>query len=369
MSLSFLSGKKLKVLLHIVVWSALFVLPTYLLYGASALDRNFLVEVWFQLACYAVIFYLGYFWLAPAFFFRRRKLAYFLSSALLALALTVSLGFLNIRFSPFNREENRQHMPLPGMKQPLTGNEPFRPMPGGKPPLPFRNWPLFNFLLTSCMVTGLSLGLRLSEKLILNERMRKEAEKEKLHTELALLKHQINPHFLFNTLNSIYSLALVKSDMTAEAVMKLSDMMRYVIQDVEHETVPLELELEYLLHYIELQKMRLNEKVDVQLIIEGDPKPYRIAPIILVPFIENAFKYGVSSHEHAAIRIEMKISGGFLTLMVSNQIFAGREKTETFGIGIQNTRQRLRLIYPGRHNLDLTNNGKVFIVNLEISLA
>jgi len=369
MTLSFLSGKKLKVLLHIVVWSALFVLPTYLLYGDSVRDREFLMVVWFQLACYAIIFYLSYFWLAPAFFFRGRKPAYFLSSALLILALTISLGLLTNRIIPFNRDEKRQPMPLPGMNQPSTGNDPFRPPPGYKPPLPFRNLPLFNFLLTSCMVTGLSLGLRFSEKLILNEKMRKEAEKEKLHTELALLKHQINPHFLFNTLNSIYSLALVKSDMTAEAVMKLSDMMRYVIQDVGHETVPLELELEYLLHYVELQKMRLNEKVDVQLTIEGDPNPYRIAPIILVPFIENAFKYGISSHEHAAIRIEMKISRGLLTFMVSNQVFAGREKTETFGIGIQNTRQRLLLIYPGKHKLDLTNNGKVFIVNLEISLA
>jgi sensor histidine kinase YesM len=241
--------------------------------------------------------------------------------------------------------------------------------PGDKPPSPMKNWPLFNFLFTSCLVTGLSLGLRFSEKLLLNEKMRKEAEKDKLNTELAFLKHQINPHFLFNTLNSIYSLALIKSDMTAEAVMKLSDMMRYVIQDVSHDKVSLELELEYMVHYVELQKIRLSKNVDVQLHLEGDAKPYQIPPLILVPFIENAFKYGTSSHENAMIRIDLKLHAGLLNFKVANQIFAGREKQETFGIGIKNTQQRLNLIYPGRHHLELTSNEQVFIVNLEISLV
>ena len=215
----------------------------------------------------------------------------------------------------------------------------------------------------------MSLGLRLSEKLLLNEKIRKETEKEKLNTELTLLKHQINPHFLFNTLNSIYSLALIKSDMTAEAVMKLSDMMHYVIRDVEHKMVPLELELEYLDHYVELQKIRLNEKVDVQIKIEGDPSPYEIPPMILFPFIENAFKYGTSSHENVVIRIDLTIEKGTLAFRVTNPVFSGREKPETFGIGIQNTRKRLSLIYPGKHKLELTSNDRIFIVNLEIALG
>jgi sensor histidine kinase YesM len=146
-------------------------------------------------------------------------------------------------------------------------------------------------------------------------------------------------------------------------------MMRYVIQDVEHEKVPLELELEYLVRYVELQKIRLSSNIDVQMTMEGDPKPYVIPPMILVPFIENSFKYGVSSHENGVIRIDVKIDGGCLTLMVSNPVFTGREKTDTFGIGIQNTQQRLNLIYSGRHKLVISNNGKVFLVNLEISLA
>jgi len=363
------SESKLKIFFHLMVWALLFILPTYLLYDGTERDRTFMMVTWLQLACYAIIFYTSYSLLAPRFFFTGQKLTYFLFSGLLILVFAISLGVVNSRVMQGGRVEDWERIRRMEMAQGKNRTEFKRMPPFNKPPSPFRNWPLFNFVMTSCMITGLSLGLRFSEKLVLNERMRKEAEKEKLHNELALLKHQINPHFLFNTLNSIYSLALIKSDQTAEAVMKLSDMMRYVIQDVEHETVPLELELAYVNHYVELQKIRLSQNVDVQIHLAGDPKPYVIPPMILVPFIENAFKYGTSSHENAMIRIDLSITEGVLTFKVSNQVFAGREKMETFGIGIQNTRQRLNLMYPGRHQLDLTNTSKVFMVNLEITLV
>jgi hypothetical protein len=363
------SEKKLAILLHVVVWSVLFILPTYLLYDDTFRDKTFLKEVWFQIIGYAILFYTSYFLLAPQLFFKGKKVAYLIASSVVIIILTLCMWMINPRTSPISpgvEWENRVRKKI-AIENNLPGLPPLPPR--DKMPRPMKNWPLFNFIFSSCMVTGLSLGLRFSEKMILNEKLRKEAEKAKLNTELAFLKHQINPHFLFNTLNSIYSLALIKSDLTAEAVMKLSDMMRYVIQDVKHETVPLELELEYMTHYVELQKIRLNEQVEVHMTLDGDPKPYQIPPMILVPFIENAFKYGTSTHEPAMIRIDMKIHGGFLAFKVTNQVFTGREKPETFGIGIENTRQRLNLIYPGRHKLELTNNGKVFIVNIEISLA
>jgi len=327
------------------------------------------MQVWFQLSCYVIIFYSGYLWLTPRLFFSGKKLLFFLASGLLILVFTTFLWLLLSQFNPVFTGSHKPFMPPPDPVRDRMMKE-FRSLPPpDRIPAPLRNWPLFNFLLTSGMVTGLSLGLRLSEKLSRNEKMRKEAEKDKLHSELSILKHQINPHFLFNTLNSIYSLALVKSDLTAEAVMKLSDMMRYVIQDVEHETVPLERELEYMGHYVEFQKIRLNEKAVVRVSIAGDPTPYQIPPMILVPFIENAFKYGTSSHEKSVITIVITITAGKLAFGVTNQVFAGRENTETFGIGLQNTRQRLNLMYPGKHRLVLTNDGKVFMANLEITMA
>jgi len=151
--------------------------------------------------------------------------------------------------------------------------------------------------------------------------------------------------------------------------MKLSDMMRYVIQDVERETVPLEMEVQYIRHYVDFQKLRLSDNVDLQLKITGDCDAFAIPPMILIPFVENAFKFGTSSHEKAVIIITIRVDAEFLKFRASNQLFPGREVRDTFGIGINNTRQRLQLIYPDKHELRLTNNGRIFIVDLNIQMA
>jgi LytS/YehU family sensor histidine kinase len=228
---------------------------------------------------------------------------------------------------------------------------------------------LFNFVLTSVLITGLSLGLRVSEKLSENEKLRKEAEKERLNQDLMLLRNQINPHFLFNTLNTIYSLALIRSEHTAEAVMKLSDMMRYVIQDVNRDFVPLALELDYIRQYVGLQKLRLNEMVTTLLEIEGEPGGLDIAPVILVPFVENTFKHGTSAHEQATILIRIILRDTTLEMLTENRIFPGRPSGETFGIGLRNTRKRLELIYPESHELVYGETEGVFRLHLQIRLG
>ena len=357
-------------MLHILVWSVLFILPTWLFGEDNLRSRAFILQIWFQIACYAAIFYTSYFFLTPRYFFTGRKVRYFLLVGMQIMVFMVFLWMLVAHFEPVFRPGGIPGSQFPGENM---GNvDPQRaqpPPPDAKHPSPVRNMPLFDFLLTSCLITGLSLGLRFSEKMILHEKLRKEADREKLNVELKLLKHQINPHFLFNTLNSIYSLALMKSDMTAEAVMKLSEMMRYVLQDVSGEKVPLELELEYIRHFVELQKIRLNDNVEVQFRMSGEPVPFEIPPIILVPFIENAFKFGSSAHESARIAIDIRIEGTMLKMLVTNRIFPGRTAEPAFGIGISNTRKRLEMIYPGRHELDIEKNEGHFIVNLSVNLV
>jgi len=364
-----ISGNKIKALLHVVVWAVLFIFPAYLILRDSERDKVFALAAWLQFAFYAVIFYTSYLWLAPRYFFSGKKRTYFIYSGIVILFFTVFLGLIFSWVDPQFRGAGGSRRMRPGMMQGGMQRVRAWPPPGQRPPSPVMYWPLFNFLLTSGLVTGLSLGLRFSEKLVLNEKIRKEAEKEKLHTELSLLKHQINPHFLFNTLNSIYSLALVKSDQTAEAVMKLSEMMRYVFQDAEQEMVPLAHELEYVGNYVEFQKIRLSGNMAVDMQTEGDPQPYRIPPMILIPFIENAFKYGTSSHENSVIRIAIRIGGGMLDLFVSNRVFPGRSNAENPGIGIQNTSRRLNLLYPARHRLVLTEKEGVFKAELNIRLV
>src|SRR4051794_16214120 len=138
------------------------------------------------------------------------------------------------------------------------------------------------------------------------EEKKKQVETEKLATELSFLRSQINPHFLFNTLNNIYSLAVVKSDATPVAVLKLSSIMRYVLNETKHDLVPLEKEIEFIQHFIELQKIRITDKVNIQLLVEGETEKKQIAPLILIPFVENAFKYGISTKEQTDIKFRVK---------------------------------------------------------------
>ena len=361
-----LPGKKVHILIHAMIWIILFFFPSYFLYRDSHNDVNFLWLNYTQTILYFITFYVNYLWLIPFFFFKRQKILYFLVAMILVIAATIMMESVHSSFFKQKFGQGQEFQP-----RKMMPGQPRMFIPDGMAPgaRPAKGWPVYNFILITCLVTGLSLGLRFSDKLVQNEKKRKEAEKEKLNTELAMLKNQINPHFLFNTLNSIYSLALMKSDMTAEAVMKLSDMMRYVIQDVRFEKVPLQTELDYIRYYIELQQLRITDNVSLELKIKGDTEHYMIAPMIIIPFVENAFKYGTTSHEHATILVDILVHKNILDFKVSNQIFAGREKNETFGIGITNTRQRLQLIYPEKHELKLTNNGKVYIVNLKIDLT
>jgi two-component system LytT family sensor kinase len=202
------------------------------------------------------------------------------------------------------------------------------------------------------------------------ERRNKEIEHEKLQTELSFLKAQINPHFLFNTLNNIYSLAADRSDQTAAAVMKLSNIMRYVLNEAKNDFVPLEKEIEFTSHYIQLQKIRITDKTTVDFSIQGDAAGKQISPLLFLPFIENAFKYGVSTRELSPIHILLKIDDASVHLEVTNDKHLGStlKSANNTGIGINNTRRRLELIYHNRYSLETSSSEKNFSVNLKIDL-
>ena len=197
------------------------------------------------------------------------------------------------------------------------------------------------------------------------ESKKQEIENEKLATELSFLKSQINPHFLFNTLNNIYSLALVKSEATADAVLKLSSIMRYVLSETKHDTVPLDKEIQFIRHYIELQKVRLTDKVTIEFNVEGETEGKQIAPLILIPFVENAFKYGVSTKETSKLLFEVKAKADSISFTAQNDMISHDSGNENnTGIGLKNTKRRLELLYPDAHKLTVTEENKQFIVNL-----
>ncbi|MBN9298696.1 MAG: histidine kinase [Filimonas sp.] len=199
------------------------------------------------------------------------------------------------------------------------------------------------------------------------EREKEILEKEKLNAELGFLKSQVNPHFLFNSLNSIYSLAHKKADETETAILQLSQMMRYMIYDSNTNNVLLDKELEYLQNYIDLKKLRLAGNIDVRFNVSGNTKGLIIEPMLLIPFIENAFKHGISYAENCYINISITCTDDTLKMEVSNKLIK-RAKDEVGGLGLENVRKRLNLLYPDSYTLDIATSDNTYTTTLILAL-
>ena len=198
----------------------------------------------------------------------------------------------------------------------------------------------------------------------------KEMEAKQASAELNLLKSQVNPHFLFNSLNSIYSLILSNSDIAADAVMKLSDLMRYLLESSTKRKVLVSYEFEFLQNYIDLETIRLGKKVTVVSSFEGDVSGKIISPLLLIPFVENCFKHGISiMSSDNNIEISLMMTGNKLMLRTENNLVPDRKGSiKKSGTGIENVKKRLELLYAGKHQLEINNDGQKFIVDLSIEI-
>lgn len=196
----------------------------------------------------------------------------------------------------------------------------------------------------------------------------KNLEKEKLEAELKFLRTQTNPHFLFNTLNNIYALARKKSDVTADVVMKLSKLLRFMLYESRREFITLAEELRVLDDYIELEKIRYNDRLKLRFTREVDNEQQKIAPLILLPFVENAFKHGASETRfESSIDIFVRLTGGQLSFMIRNSKEDNGQDEIVENIGLGNVRRQLELMYP-QHQLTIDHSPEYFQVNLTINL-
>ena len=198
------------------------------------------------------------------------------------------------------------------------------------------------------------------------QKLKTELMLEKQSGELALLRSQINPHFLFNTLNNIYSLVYKKSEDAPEAVMKMASIMRYMLYDATTDKVLLEKEIEYLKSFIELEKLRIIHRDFVELTISGDVEGRTMAPMLLIPFVENAFKHGSRNVSNPGIRINLSVGTNQIMFEVSNHVRKNPTiaKDQVGGIGLSNIRRRLNLLYPGKHQLEISSNEETYNVQL-----
>jgi len=215
-----------------------------------------------------------------------------------------------------------------------------------------------------------AVTIKLVKKWYREKEKQQQLEKEKLVVELQLLKSQLHPHFLFNTLNSLYSFSLEKSEQTPQLVLKLSALLRYILYECNAPQIPLETEIGIIRNYLQLESMRFGERLDYSLQFTGDTGNKVIAPLLLLPFVENAIKHGISKQtELSWISLHCHVTADTLQFKLINSREEEAPPGATGGLGLQNVKKRLELLYPGEHTLRISADEDTWQVNLTIQLA
>ena len=230
---------------------------------------------------------------------------------------------------------------------------------------------VYSLLAGTYFIVFLSVGIKLTEFWFHEQSRRQTALKEKIETELKLLKSQIHPHFLFNTLNNIYALTLQKSDQAPEAIIKLSELLDYLIYQGKNELVPISKEIKLIDHYMELEKLRYGNRLEGSFEKSGDPNKVMIAPVLLLPFVENAFKHGISqSRNKVWLKINLEISNRSIIFHIENSKSSAHSKVGTQGgIGLENLKRRLEILYKDRYSLEIHDKEDIYSVNLKLTVG
>ncbi|MBN1158982.1 MAG: sensor histidine kinase [Bacteroidales bacterium] len=331
---------KTKITLQTVFWIIVLAINMALWYRFGEFRREWLDEIAY-IICYGLVFYINILYLFPRYYKDKGEL-YFLFSTLLILFFSVFGALFNeviyylLRHRHFNWFDNEEFF-----TQSL--------------------WLILIYL------TGTVYGIQdmLNQQIKHNQKI----TEEKLQTELQLLKNQINPHFLFNALNNIYSLSYTKSGKAPESILKLSDMLRYVIEDCSKDHVTINEEIAYIINFIDFYRMKSPGKRNISFSYQIDNTRTPIAPMLFIPFIENSFKYSRIEEDPAGfIDITLNENDNIIIFTIKNTIFSKRNILQGSGQGITNVKQRLEIIYPQKHELTIEGNDKTYFVTLKIDL-
>ncbi|MCW3112077.1 MAG: Histidine kinase [Segetibacter sp.] len=345
MKVSWLSKKYVSVLLHILFWVVLFSLPSLFRprQDTNAQHTNdpgnrlfcqYLVNCFFWIS----LFYINSYVLMP-FLVNRKKYIQYLLSLFAIIAVLFLLNWLSFSLI-----------------------------------LPERKFSfglfLFFFLFPCIFILACSIAFTMFRDRMRSDRLAIQKETENLKTELAFLRSQVSPHFMFNVLNNMVSLARKKSDQLEPSLFKLSSLLRYMLYETDEEKVLLEREVEYLQSYIDLQLQRFGSKVNINQVMEDYDRNCFIEPMLLIPFVENAFKHGTGFKNNSEINIELKTQNDLLEFRVSNYYDNSivQVKDKTSGIGLQNVKRRLNLLYKNEHTLSIESKDNFFIVTLQLKL-
>ncbi len=332
---------------HIVFWlvffSFLFFLEWFPIRDKAPDLLSIISNQLIIIAFYAIIVYFNYGYLIPKYFKWNKVYYYILFLALFILLISplrTMIFYLKFYDSPLDREI-------------LLGEQ-------------------YNTYIANFLVGGFSTIFKIVSDWARHQREKTVLEAKNLQSELNFLRSQINPHFLFNTLNNLYALTLKKSDKAPEIVIKLSDMMRYMLYECNEKEVPLIKEVNYLRNYLDLEKLRQAKNIDIQLKVNGMVTNQRIAPLMFIPFIENSFKHGLNNQiSEGFVHIVLDVDKDKVHLNVNNSkspTLPVRQGKRSGGIGLVNVKRRLSLLYPHGHSLEIEDNPNNYEVDLTIEL-
>ena len=375
------------ILLHSLLWICFLFFPL-LIYRIDFFNKQFFTRDLINNAFLIGLFYLNFYYLLPRYFNGRHITAYFI----IVFACIVIFIFQQIYVEYlFMHSQTERPFFTPGFEMHRNNfNSAYSPpfqhfradyknFQAHDPKMladnGFFSMPAFFWIggirrslsgILSILLAG--SFIRVAFQWFKTEQQKEELEIQRLNDELGLLKAQINPHFLFNSLNTVYSLARKNSQQTEEFILKLSDILRYVIYESSAQKVLVSNELKYIKNYIELQKYRIDKNMQIEYACYGDEGNLLIEPMLLIAFIENAFKHGISYREGSFINVAVTIEKKRLFLTVTNTYNKQPVTNEYSGIGLQNVKKRLQLSYPSSHELTIADDNKIYNVHLTIKL-
>ncbi len=344
-------------LINIISWGILFCLPLFF----KKLDRHPLTFVGYLGYCtiifsFIAVFYINYIYLIKRFIFSGKIIKFICSNILL---VTCAILVVHILIGMIPKPQDAENMRK--VKQAADSHELV-----GIAMFMLRN------VATYMLVVGLSVGIKMTESWYKSQDERKELEKSKYEAELQNLKAQLNPHFLFNTLNNIYSLIAFDTDKAQNAVHSLSSLLRYVLYESSAPQVTLKNDTEFIKDYISLMAIRVTDKTTLKVNIDISNPGIKIAPLMFISLVENAFKHGVSVSEQSEILVNIVEKDGVVSCITENRDFSkNSSEISGSGIGISNLKKRLQLLYPNRYSFEshVASGGEQYISKLEIKLA
>lgn len=370
--------------IHVLTWILILMINYIFLKNyVVVFDLKFHILTWIV---YISLFYFSFCFLIPVYLFKAKTVSFIIGSILIVAATYfINLSVAKNQFITVFKEMKEQSPPMfsPHGDMPHDSLSLFRlPMTEfdsqniKKPEfermldrrMPPRRGPELLPLYGLLLVYFASISIKVLLKFRDDEKKEEYIVKERISTELTFLKQQVNPHFLFNTLNNIYSLSIKNPEKTPEAILKVSSILRYTLYKSDQTPALLKDEIEIINSYLELQNMRFKDKLPLKYNLSGDVKDYKIEPLIMLPLVENAIKFGVSSKNDSFINISILIKSNKIEFLISNKVNLKEGISEHSGIGLKNIRRRLDLIYPDCHQFVIKEADDIFSVYMELPL-